>query len=259
MRFFIKKQVATVLGFYIVHLYITTFNQKVLIMPRKKIVNINQINGNNLTEKNHDFYIKYLEKGIQLIDSMSRRHSKVLQERVDLRYPTTVKSDGANTDFSSTLQNYTKDLTRKKVDVQYFARREQSDQSDNPHLHVAILVDGNKRRCRQTLLESMEKYWANTLKMPVEEVHAKKLVYPCNHDQDGNPRPNGYMLERNAIDFNDTREAMIRQLSYLTKHDSEDITPSSTRKFFISQFQKDEYRAAEIRRYYASKKGDEDK
>jgi hypothetical protein len=67
------------------------------------------------------------------------------------------------------------------------------------------------------------------------------------------------MLERNAIDFNDTREAMIRQLSYLTKHDSEDITPSSTRKFFISQFQKDEYRAAEIRRYYASKKGDEDK
>mgnify|MGYP003306209268 CR=1 FL=1 len=49
------------------------------------------------------------------------------------------------------------------------------------------------------------------------------------------------------------------ELSYLTKHDSEDITPSSTRKFFISQFQKDEYRAAEIRRYYASKKGDEDK
>ena len=98
-------------------------------MPRKKIVNISQINGNNLTEKNHDFHIQHLEKGIRLIDSMSRRHSKVLQERVDLRYPTTVKSDGSNTDFSCTLQNYTKDLTRKKVDVQYFARREQSRSS----------------------------------------------------------------------------------------------------------------------------------
>ena len=228
-------------------------------MPRKKIVNINQINGNNLTEKDHAFHIQHLEKGIRLIDSMSRRHSKVLQERVDLRYPKTVKSDGSNTDFSCTLQNYTKDLTRNKVDVQYFARREQSIQSDNPHLHVAILVDGNKRRCRQTLLEQMEKHWANTLKMSVEEVHAKKLVYPCNHDQDGNPRPNGYMLERNAIDFNDTREAMIRQLSYLTKHDPEDTTPSSTRKFFISQFQKDEDKAAEIRRFYADKKRNEEK
>ena len=69
--------------------------------------------------------------------------------------------------------------------------------------YVAILVDGNKRRCRRTLLEQMEKHWANTLKISVGEVHAKKLVYPCNHDQDGNPRPNGYMLERNAIDFND--------------------------------------------------------
>ena len=228
-------------------------------MPRKKIVNIHQINGNNLTEKDHSFHIQHLEKGIRLIDSMSRRHSKVLQERVDLRYPKTIKSDGSNADFSCTLQNYTKDLTRKKVDVQYFARREQSSQSDNPHLHVAILVDGNKRRCRQTLLEQMEKHWANTLKMSVEEVHAKKLVYPCNHDQDGNPRPNGYMLERNAIDFNDTREAMIRQLSYLTKHDPEDTTPNSTRKFFISQFQKDEDRAIAIRRHYADKKRYEEK
>lgn len=248
-----------VLGFYIVHLYIPTFNSKEFIMPRKKIVNIKQINGNNLTEKNHDFYIQYLRKGIQLIDSMSRRHSKVLQERLDLRYPQTMKSDGSNADFSGTLQNYTKDLTRKKVDVQYFARREQSDQSDNPHLHVAILVDGNKRRSRQTLLEQMEKHWANTLSLPLEEVQAKMLVYPCNHDQDGNPRPNGYMLERNAADFYDTRESMIRQLSYLTKHDPEDTTPSSTRKFFISQFQKDEDRAIAIRRHYADKKRNEEK
>jgi hypothetical protein len=91
----------------------------------------------------------------------------------------------------------------------------------------------------------------------LEEVQAKMLVYPCNHDQDGNPRPNGYMLERNAADFYDTRESMIRQLSYLTKHDPDDITPSSTRKFFISQFYKDEERAAAIRRYYADKRRNE--
>jgi hypothetical protein len=52
---------------------------------------------------------------------------------------------------------------------------------------------------------------------------------------------------------------MIRQLSYLTKHDPKDTTPSSTRKFFISQFQKDEERATEIRRYYADKKRNESK
>ena len=97
-------------------------------MPRKKIVNIHQINGNNLTEKDHSFHIQHLEKGIRLIDSMSRRHSKVLQERVDLRYPKTVKSDGSNADFSTTLQNYTKDLTRKP----------------EKKLMFNILPDGNK-------------------------------------------------------------------------------------------------------------------
>ena len=86
-----KKQPEIVLGFYIIHLCIALYQQE-FIMPRKKIVNINQINGNNLTEKDHAFYIQHLEKGIRMIDSMGRRHSKVLQERMDLRYPKTIKS-----------------------------------------------------------------------------------------------------------------------------------------------------------------------
>lgn len=111
-------------------------------MPRKKIVNIHQINGNNLTEKDHSFHIQHLEKGIRLIDSMSRRHSKVLQERVDLRYPKTVKSDGSNADFSTTLQNYTKDLTRKP----------------EKKLMFNILPDGNKVT-KAIILICMWRYW----------------------------------------------------------------------------------------------------
>ena len=66
------------------------------------------------------------------------------------------------------------------------------------------------------------------------------LVYPCDRDKDGSPRPNGYTLTRGTDDYAETRSKMIGQMSYLTKHVDADKTPSTTRKFFVSQFKKDE-------------------
>ena len=45
--------------------------------------------------------------------------------------------------------------------------------------------------------------------MPVEEVHRRKLVYPCNHDPQGNPRPNSYLLERGIVVRNRSSEPML--------------------------------------------------
>ena len=107
------------------------------------------------------------------------------------------------------------------------------------------MVDGNKCRCSDSLIRIAEKHWANTLGMPEEEVHRRKLVYPCNHDPQGNPRPNSYLLERRNP--GDTKAKMIQQLSYLAKVDERDVTPSHIRKFFCSQFAKDEAIAREKR------------
>lgn len=213
-------------------------------MPGKNIIKTKEYQGYQLSQQEHTFQTKYLDRGIQMIDSMSSRHSKVFQVRMDFRYPQEMESDGSNQDFQKTLQGLSRELTRQGCDPQYTARREQVS-SHNPHLHLVLMVDGNKRRCADTLNRTAEKHWANTLGMPEEEVHRRKLVYPCNHDPQGNPRPNSYLLERR--DPGDTKEEMVQQLSYLAKVDERDVTPSRTRKFFCSQFAKDEALAREKR------------
>lgn len=213
-------------------------------MPGKTIIKTKEYQGYQLSQQEHTFQTKYLDRGIQMIDSMSSRHSKVFQVRMDFRYPQEMESDGSNQDFQKTLQGLSRELTRQGCDPQYIARREQVS-SHNPHLHLVLMVDGNKRRCADTLNRIAEKHWANTLGMPVEEVHRRKLVYPCNHDPQGNPRPNSYLLERRNP--GDTKEEMVQQLSYLAKVDERDVTPSRTRKFFCSQFAKDEALALERR------------
>ena len=213
-------------------------------MPGKTIIKTKEYQGYQLSQQEHTFQTKYLDRGIQMIDSMSSRHSKVFQVRMDFRYPQEMESDGSNQDFQKTLQGLSRELARQGCDPQYIARREQVS-SHNPHLHLVLMVDGNKRRCADTLNRIAEKHWANTLGMPVEEVHRRKLVYPCNHDPQGNPRPNSYLLERRNP--GDTKEEMVQQLSYLAKVDERDVTPSRTRKFFCSQFAKDEALALERR------------
>ena len=213
-------------------------------MPVKNISKTKEYQGHSLSQQEHTFNTRYLDRGIKMIDSMSSRHSKVLQTRMDFRYPKEIQSDGSNQDFQKTLQSLSRELTRKKYDPQYIARREQIS-SHNSHLHLALMVDGNKCRCAGTLNRIAEKHWANTLGMPEEEVHRRKLVYPCNHDPQGNPRPNSYLLERRNP--GDTKAKMIQQLSYLAKVDERDVTPSRTRKFFCSQFAKDEAIAREKR------------
>ena len=213
-------------------------------MPGKTIIKTKEYQGYQLSQQEHTFQTKYLDRGIQMIDSMSSRHSKVFQVRMDFRYPQEMESDGSNQDFQKTLQGLSRELARQGCDPQYIARREQVS-SHNPHLHLVLMVDGNKRRCADTLNRIAEKHWANTLGMPVEEVHRRKLVYPCNHDPQGNPRPNSYLLERRNP--GDTKEEMVQQLSYLAKVDERDVTPSRTRKIFCSQFTKDEALALERR------------
>jgi len=214
------------------------------IMPRQDNYTGEEFEGYKLTDTDHEYSKTYLRKGIQMVTSMTKRHSKVLQTRMDFRYPQSYQSDGTNEDFSTALKTFSKELSRKRYDPQYIARREQK-KSNNPHLHVSMVVDGNKKRCRASMIESAEKHWANALGIPVEEVHENQLVYPCNKDPEGNPRPNGYMIDRNKPDFKEMKNNAIRQMSYLAKKDPEDITPSSTRKFFTSQFGKDYDQAME--------------
>ena len=97
-------------------------------MPKKKIINTKEFENNQLTNEEYAFYKTYLTKGIEMIDSMSRRHGKVMQTRMDFRYPQDMQSDGTNKDFSKALQGLSKALNREGYDPQYIGRREQKNQ-----------------------------------------------------------------------------------------------------------------------------------
>ena len=207
-------------------------------MPRKKTFIDNQYHGTKLCDTPREFSYDYIRAIDGVITTMTERHSKVLVVRFDLRYPKDHNADNSNKDFSSTMQAVCQEFGRKAYDPQYVARREQVT-SENQHYHVGLVLNGNKKRSIKAVRETVEKHWANQLDIPLEEVQQKALVYPCNKAPDGSPRENGRMIKRGTWDNHKQKQDTMRQLSYLAKVDENDLTPSSTKKFFTSQFQKD--------------------
>ena len=217
------------------------------ILMKKDIFRGSTYRGYALALSNENYSAKQLDREIDLVETATERHSKVLVVRMDLRYAKEIQSSGDNNDYRRFLNSMMKELSRKHYDPQYVAKREQT-KSKNPHLHLAVLVDGNKKRDRNSLVETAEKHWANTLGITPDEVRDKQLVFKCNRDACGDPRPNGDMLRRGSIDFQETKDNVIKMLSYLAKRKDGDMTESSTRKVFFSQFRKDSDMAFEKRR-----------
>ena len=218
-------------------------------MPKKKTFIDNQYHGTKLSDTPHEFSCTYMQSIENLLWTMTERHSKVLIARLDLRFPKDHNADKSNRDFSKTMQAVCQEFTRKGYDPQYVARREQVS-SENQHYHVGILLDGNKKRSMNAVRETVEKHWARQLDIPLEEVQQKALVYPCNKAPDGSPRESGRMIKRGSWEQKTDEKESLKQLSYLAKVDNRDVTPSSTKKFFTSQFIKDYDRNMQIREYW---------
>ena len=204
------------------------------IMARKKIITTKEFDNNQLTEKEHFFYKNYLDRGIEMIDSASKKHSKVMQTRIDFHYPQDMRSDGTNKDFSNALYGLVKELRREGYDPQYLGRREQKNQA-NPHYHLNILTNARDFESGYKIFEKAEHHWGHSLGMTQQEVHSKGLVHYCDEGIDGERRVNGNILARGREDYQQKKDQMIQQMSYLTKYDPNDTTPSSTRKLFASQ------------------------
>ena len=226
-----------------------------LNMPRKKTFVDNQFEGHSLCNVPREFSYNYIRTIVDLVSTMTERHSKVLVARFDLRYPQGYEADGSNSDFSMTMQAVCRDFSQKKYDPQYIARREQKN-SRNPHYHVGLVLNGNKKRSIHDIRTTIEKHWAEQLQLPLSEVQEKALIYPCNRAPDGSHRPNGRMINRNSLNVHTQTEETIRQLSYLGKIDENDATDPSTRKFFASQFYKDYSRTMNLKRYWAERRTD---
>ena len=229
-------------------------------MPRKTTFTDKQFHGYQLTEQDRTFNQNAMKKIMEMTDSMIDRHSKVLQVRFDLRYPhdhtpqQELSQGRKRSDFSRTMQAVAQELNRKHLDVQYVGKEEREN-SIHPHAHFGLQINGNKKQRRNSILPIVEKHWGKTLNIPAEEVHRKQLVFSCNQDGEGNPRANGYRIDRNdVLHFQEQKEAAIRQLSYLAKERESDTLPKGTRRYYFSQYGKDYDKDMERRRRWAQRK-----
>ena len=73
-------------------------------MPRKKSFVDNQFEGHPLCDVPREFSYNYIRTIVDLVSTMTERHSKVLVARFDLRYPQGYEADGTNRNFSAAMQ-----------------------------------------------------------------------------------------------------------------------------------------------------------
>ena len=186
-------------------------------------------------EKGHGCYTKILDKYISHFEDKLNKHNKVLQTRFDLRYP----SDNSVTPQKEHLYNFHRNLikdlsrnaslpgTEKKknafrkknaVDPSLIKVVEQTD-SDHPHVHCILLVNGNSKRTALDIFPRVERQWANAL----GREDAKGLVDYCTKSG-----PNPLMVSRSQTDFKSKMHNPSHQASYPAKIRDKDNNPKGS-------------------------------
>lgn len=190
------------------------------------------------TVQEFSYSTKILDKNQELLDSTLKRHNKVLCYRMDLRFPDDKVYENPTQLLSSFMNVYTNGLSRKGYDPAYAARLEQ-ETSVNPHLHVEMLVDGNRALDYIPLVENAEERWNRLLSVSREENGSETnsgLVDFCNKKKDGTPQKNGIMVRRNSPHFNKQYDQVHQQMSYIAKNKEEDVVPAGVRKISYSRY-----------------------
>lgn len=184
------------------------------------------LNDQPLYQAEAAYYRNYLNRNKELLDYTLENWGRVLIIRFDLRFPeffpTEFTSD--NTAFTSFIKDYRAALSKNHIRMEYVARREQVT-SAVPHYHAAVFLDGNRARKGYYYQELTTTIWLKRL-APYSNVSRGLVHYAGEHLID---------RYRNSDTQSQYAEA-CRMLSYLAKHNEQDITHSKQRKIFYSLF-----------------------
>ena len=166
-------------------------------------------------------FIDILEKQKELMEFAIANHSKVMQIRFDLHYP----SDGFILPSSDDISVFSYNLSRRlkrmviathRVDPLYLWVREIHDSSFS-HYHFLLWINANAIKNKFTVFDMVNKIWKNTLK-----TNEEGLVHYCLNKKRDPEYDNGITLDRNKEDFSMKRDVAFRSGSYLSKTFSKD-------------------------------------
>ena len=166
-------------------------------------------------------FIDILEKQKELMEFAIANHSKVMQIRFDLHYPSDCFILPSSDDISVFSYNLSRRLKRMviathRVDPLYLWVREIHDSSFS-HYHFLLWINANAIKNKFTVFDMANKIWKNTLK-----TNEEGLVHYCLNKKRDPEYDNGITLDRNKEDFSMKRDVAFRSGSYLSKTFSKD-------------------------------------
>ena len=166
-------------------------------------------------------FIDILVQQKELMEFAIANHSKVMQVRFDLHYP----SDGSILPSPEHISDFSYNLSRRlkrmviathRVDPLYLWVREIHD-SSFPHYHFLLWINANAIKNKFTIFDIANEAWKNTLK-----TNEDGLVHYCLNKQRDPEYDNGIIIDRNKDGFSLKRDAAFRSGSYLAKTFSKD-------------------------------------
>ena len=183
---------------------------------------------NTNKEKKQGCDTKILNKIDKTLEYATNKHCKVLGVRFDLRYPKGYHASKDNKDISEFMSKFNKDLKRKKLDPLTIWVREKSREK-NQHVHVAVMLDGNKIQFPNKINELATKHWQQTINSTNE-----RLVDRCDKSSERKKQVSSYRLRRGAEDFNEQYDECYHRFSYLAKENTKEKDLNGNRRFGCS-------------------------
>ena len=166
-------------------------------------------------------FIDILRKQKELMDFSLAEHSKIMQLRFDLHYP----SDGSILPSPDHISNFSYNLSRRlkrmviathRVDPLYLWVREIHD-SSFPHYHFLLWINANAIKNKFSVFVMATKIWIISF-----ITNEDGLVHYCLSKRREPEYDNGIVIDKNKEDFSMKRDVAFRSGSYLSKTYSKD-------------------------------------
>jgi len=196
-------------------------------------------------------YSKIQQKFDERLDHMTENKCKVTFFRMDVRFPKDYPHDGTNSDFSSLMKLLKEKRSRDdKGDFHYVWGREQN-KSENPHYHLAGIVDGNKTQNARGILSDADEIWGRITASP-----KKGLVDFCNRENGKKVEPyfridrpagnsTGEKLATEEEAFKEGRRKAAERASYIAKPKTKGKAPLRVREYGASELATDKEKKLE--------------
>ena len=182
------------------------------------------------------FNPKILNEISRQFEFAEKTKDDILFVRFDIRFPDGVdptSNERVNSAYRSFQTKFMKNLSRRGLDPQYVAVREESA-DEQAHYHVALMLDGRKVQTAQDHIQTAERLWESTLGLPARE-NGYGLIRNCTTDRDGKMLPDGVLLRNGDLDAEQKKNDCVRQANQLANTEGKGFAPKWQRELFSSR------------------------